>query len=260
LKYLARDAGERQWTLRYCGLGAWGDAALSRAQALAGAGAGPTPVARGGGFVVQEWLAGRPARAADARSPLFVDAVAAYLANRAALFGTGATVDVGPVVRLLEENAMAALGNPPGLAAALWTLGRLPPRAAFVPDAHMQLREWVCGPSGYTKVDTVDHGDGLRLPGPVDLAWDLAGAAVEYNLASSALTEIVRRAALAAHDSPDELSAAARAYRAPYAACALGEATLAMWEAPSDEEHRRWQGEVARYRGALARVLRDAVT
>ena len=51
------------------------------------------------------------------------------------------------------------------------------------------------------------------------------------------------------------LAAAVAAYRPPYAACCLGEAALASWEAPTGADKRRQEGEVARYRAALRAEL-----
>jgi hypothetical protein len=255
-KYRGRDGSGLAYAIRYAGLGSWGGATVGRAAALAGAGVGPEVVAYTNGFLACAWIDGRPARRDAGGDPAFLAALQAYLCARARLPGTATTVQTGPIVEMLLENAAETLGaNPPGLAAAARRLERLPAREAVIPDARLQPREWVRTPAGYVKVDAIDHGDGLRLPGPTDGAWDLAGAAVEFDLDDAAAADLVRRTAAAGGGSLPELADAVAAYRAPYVAFCAGEAALAAWEAPSPEDRRRLDAEMSRYRSALAREL-----
>jgi hypothetical protein len=47
----------------------------------------------------------------------------------------------------------------------------------------MQPYEWICSEVGRVlKVDAYTHGDDHFFPGPTDIAWDLAGTIVEWNL------------------------------------------------------------------------------
>src|SRR5690606_41334498 len=72
-----------------------------------------------------------------------------------------------------------------------------PPRPSPFPYTtlfrSLDLHEWVAGAHGYVKTDALDHGDGVRLPGPADPAWDLAGAVVELGLDASAAAELAAR-------------------------------------------------------------------
>src|SRR5262249_11759046 len=50
-------------------------------------------------------------------------------------------------------------------------------------DCRMLPHEWFLTPQGgILKTDSVGHSEGHQLPGPVDIAWDLAGAIVEWDL------------------------------------------------------------------------------
>ncbi|HEY7768661.1 MAG TPA: hypothetical protein VIB55_10910, partial [Longimicrobium sp.] len=182
--------------------------------------------------------------------------VARYLAARAGRFRTGTPADPRPLIAALEENAREALGDGcAGLADAVRRLEALPEREAVIADARLQAHEWIRGQHGIVKVDAIDHGAGTRLPGPADSAWDLAGAAVEFGMQDAAVAELVRACASAAGEDARALAAAVAAYRAPYAAACLGEATFARWEAGSDHEARVLDDEVNRYRMALASEL-----
>jgi hypothetical protein len=55
--------------------------------------------------------------------------------------------------------------------------------SAIVVDGRMHPWEWVQSPDGsLLKVDGCTHGDDHFLPGPTDIAWDLAGAIVEWEM------------------------------------------------------------------------------
>lgn len=241
--------------IRYVGLGSWGAEATTRAEALADAGVGPRVLDRAGGFLALDWIEGRPADRSAGWDPSFLAALAAYLTARARRFRTGARAEPAPLISMLLENAAEARGTTSGLDAAIRRIERLPPRPAHVSDARLQPHEWIRTTNGYVKIDALDHGDGLRLPGPVDLAWDLAGAWTEFDLADRVLTRLVGGCAAAAGDPPADLNAAVRAYRPPYVALAWAECTLAAREAPTDAERAALEAAAARYRSILARDL-----
>jgi hypothetical protein len=253
LKFRGVAADGSTCILRYAGLGRWGSEAVQRARVLAEVDAGPAVLGAADGFITLRWIEGHPARRTDADLP---SAAVRYLAARAGRFRAGTPADPRPLIVALEENAREALGDGcTGLADAVHRLESLPEREAVIADARLQAHEWIRGPKGIVKVDAIDHGAGTRLPGPVDSAWDLAGAAVEFGMEDAAVAELVRMCASAAGEDPRALADAVAAYRAPYTAACLSEATFARWEAGSDHEARVLDGEVNRYRTALASEL-----
>lgn len=249
LKYLASDRDGHAHLIRYAGLGREGAASAARAERLAATGVGARVVGCEAGFLVTEWTVGDRLSPACVASREFGRALAAYLAARTPLFRTGAAVGVVPVAAMLRENATEALGTAPaGLAAALARLDRLTEREAAIADARLQTREWVRLPNGgFRKLDAIDHGDGVRLPGPADPAWDVAGAAVEFRLDDAAVDELVERCARAAGESAAALARAVAAYRAPYAACQLGEVALSAREGLAETDRARLLREADRY-------------
>ena len=51
----------------------------------------------------------------------------------------------------------------------------------------MMPYEWIAAPGAPPlKLDATAHGDDHLFPGPVDVAWDLAGAIVEWRMSASA--------------------------------------------------------------------------
>src|SRR5436853_406434 len=65
----------------------------------------------------------------------------------------------------------------------------LRPQNMIVVDGRMNPHEWLGTADGrLLKTDGATHGDDHFFPGPTDIAWDIAGAAVEWNLHPDALT------------------------------------------------------------------------
>jgi hypothetical protein len=255
-KHLARDGHGRVYVLRYAGRGRWGRDTIDRAAQQAALGIGPALYGAAAGFVALDWLAGRPPSRGEAVSSEFRSAVCAYLLARVGSFTTGQSADPSRLQAVLLENVCEVFGpNPPGLSAGLRRLATLPSVQATIPDARLQAHEWLRARGGYVKLDALDHGDGIRPPGPIDPAWDLAGAAVEHGLDGPTITALCLELARACERSPAALEAAVAAYRVPYVACCLGEMTLSAREAaaPADRKHLRRAAD--RYTHMLEREL-----
>jgi hypothetical protein len=163
-----------------------------RAELLADAGFGPRPEPSLPGFISYAWCEGTPQRAGSASREL-VRALARYTAFRGRELGVSdsASADLETMTRV---NLAEALGRDPPRDF------RLPVVAPAYVDGRMAPHEWVAGPSGVLKVDAVDHGDDHLFPGPTDIAWDLAGAAVEWELADHGVETLLREYRLVAGD------------------------------------------------------------
>jgi hypothetical protein len=193
------------------------------------------------GFAVHPWIEGASApRGAPDRA--LMAAMSRYLEARTPLARTGRAVEREPLVAMLDENARE-VGLDPSAAIAL--LRALPEDEAVIADGRLAPWEWLRAGERWMKVDAID-GDGVHLPGPVDAAWDLAGAWIEHRLDERAASELAR-------SSLD----AARALLAPYAAFSLGDATLCARAAPPSER-AIFAEEISLYRGALERALSRA--
>src|SRR5262249_42032584 len=61
-----------------------------------------------------------------------------------------------------------------------------------VADGRIQPHEWiVSGDRGLLKTDSGSHGDDHFYPGPTDIAWDLAGAIVEWRMNAAQSAEFL---------------------------------------------------------------------
>jgi uncharacterized protein YjeT (DUF2065 family) len=228
-KYLLTSESGR-WLLKFAGLGRYGREKLDLARALDGL--IPPVAGLRHGFLAGPWLEKtRPLPLVPGldRQALLA-AVAAYLARRARLEARerGATPD-----RLFEMascNTGKALGSDAAAALASWPA--LLPRIALrerpvLTDNKMHAWEWLVMPDGHLlKADALDHHRGNDLVGPQDIAWDLAGAAVELDLDES---ELDRLAAAVSRQSgmPRAERLQLDFYRLAYLAFQTGRHTLA---------------------------------
>ena len=196
--------------MRFAGLGAFGRAKAARARSLAAAGFCLAPLAWRHGFLVEPWRHDlRPLTARDVWRPATLERLAAYLAFRARQFpapaGTGASLSA--LLAMARANVAEALGEAAGRRIERWT-DRLPNLdAAARPvaiDGHLAPHEWLQDRAGgVVKTDALDHCCGHDLVGCQDIAWDVAGAAAEWDLDDAGVEAlrrgVARRAGRACH-------------------------------------------------------------
>jgi len=196
-KFLLRTA-TGSWLLKFAGLGGAGEQALERARALHAAGFTAEPSTLRHGFLAERWL--EDARPLTEVTPDALERLAGYLAFRAERFpapsGSGAALT--ELLTMARTNVSEALGD--GAAAILdgWTADRLAELEAglrrIVTDNRLHRWEWLRLPDGrLMKSDALDHAAAHDLIGCQDIAWDVAGGIVEFDL-SDAQAEALCRA------------------------------------------------------------------
>jgi len=145
---------------------------LEREQAVAVAGFGPAPQPESDGFISYPCLDARPMLAGDL-SPRVLARLASYCAFRDATFPFS-DADPAPLREMAEHN-LRQLGFHLPLALKF--------ERPVLADARMQPHEWLLtGHDEMLKTDSGSHGDDHFFPGPTDIAWDLAGAIVEWRM------------------------------------------------------------------------------
>jgi hypothetical protein len=266
-KYLLSSESGR-WLLKFAGIGRYGREKLALAQALGEARLIPPILGLRHGFLVGPWLEGaRPlplaAPAGGIAPRALLDSVAAYLAFRATRFPASSEAPGATPQRLFEmavHNTGKALD--PDFAGAMqeWR-GRLPEIARLarpiLTDNKMHAWEWLVMPGGrILKADALDHHQGNDLVGPQDVAWDLAGAAVELDFDEEGLERLA--------DAVARRSGRPRAgqvqldfYTLAYLAFQTGRHTLAAEavEASAPGESTALRAEAERYTERLRRAI-----
>jgi hypothetical protein len=265
-KYLLTARGGR-WLLKLAGLGRYGRETLALARVLGDAGLIPPVTGLRHGFLVGPWLEDALPLPLAPRGEIgagaLLDAVAAYLAFRASRCPAsprerGATPR--ELFEMLVHNTRRALGTAAAEAAGDWR-GRLPELSRLerpvLTDNKLHAWEWLVTPRGeILKADALDHHRGNDLVGPQDVAWDLAGAAVELGLDADALRHLaaaVARRAGTREPEPAQLDF----YELAYLAFQTGRHTLAAeaLEPTLPAEAARLRAEVERYSEGLRRAI-----
>ncbi|MCR0982868.1 hypothetical protein [Roseomonas populi] len=257
-KFLFRARGGA-WMLKFAGLGRHGEAAAARARHLHAAGFTPEPAGLLHGFLAERWMddAG-PLNPATADRPALLAHLGRYLGFRARTMPAEAGAGAGDLLAMARQNTLEALDEAAAARLDSWA-PQIPALEAAMrrvwTDNRPHAWEWLVLPSGrLLKADAVDHAAAHDLIGAQDIAWDVAGAAVELDLTNTerdALAEAVGREAGRA------VNPALLAFLTPcYLAFQLGYYTMAAdalgWNPPEAERAR---AATRRYAAGLERAL-----
>jgi hypothetical protein len=261
---VARDG--RRVLLRFAGLVAPDGHAPARREherltARAGGGALVlAPLGQAHGFVLSEWRDARPLSRADA-TPAVLTAVGAHVA-RCARPEADPGVFAAALARAGEAlalNAREALG--PGADAAVARLHRRAAACAattqLAGDGRLAPHEWLRAADGrLLKSDAAGHDDDRVGPGAQPVAWDLAGAQLEWGLADGETSPLLEGFRSAGGAVPP--AAALDFHAAAYAATRLGAFRLCAAAETSPGEAARLASAAGAWRDALALRLEAA--
>src|SRR5262249_15681701 len=120
----------------------------------------------------------------------------------------------------------------------------------MIADGRMQPHEWVLFHDGrMIKTDSGSHGDDHFFPGATDIAWDLAGAIVEWRMRATQAEEFLEAYGGASNDDSrrriDAFITAYAAFRCAY--CLMAANAL-----QGSEEQPRMERAAAAYRDLLS--------
>jgi hypothetical protein len=218
-KYLSSD---RRVLRRFVGYPPYGEPVAERADILALAGFSPAVLDYREGFLSQRWEGGRYFPILGIRP---VERIAEYLAFRARSFPTRDTSN--ELDHMLRANVAEAVGT------ELPSDARLEVVAPTVCDGSLAPHEWLLSADGrILKTDSADHGDDHLYPGPCDIAWDLAGAVVEWSFDANERERLLNSYRAL---TGDDASARLATYELAYAAFRVGCMRMAKLSAgPSD--------------------------
>lgn len=257
-KYLS---GNRERLFRFDGLGHYGKVARRRSQLLAEHGWGPTAEDAGNGFTAFPWLnsggwkppnevggfhriASRIQQLRNRYHQKEILHAAQYCAFRSQHFQTEAR-DQSALEHMARINLERAS------CVHLPQDFQLVTECPVIADARMMPHEWIVSDGRLLKSDASSHGDDHFYPGPTDIAWDLAGLIVEWNLDQDGkrvfLDEYLRV-------SRDDVSRRLNNYMVAYCAFRLGFSLSAEQSVDDPAEKSRFLREAQRYRSQLAHV------
>ena len=255
-KYLVHADGQSR-LYKFAGLGEVGPRKLERARKLRAFDLVPQPVGLVHGFLVEEWLEEAEPLPSGAK-PL--TEVARYIGMRAKLLP--ARPDAGASLDTLFEMAVRNIGLAMGEAA----VGPLDEWSERIPalerrvfryetDSRLDRHEWLTMPDGrLLKSDAVDHCEAHDLIGCQDVAWDVAGASVEFDLDPSETAYVAAEVGrYAGHVVDPELL---EFLTLAYLAFRIGQTVLgAELASTCAADRRRLTARQVAYEGRLRRLL-----
>ena len=245
LKFRSADG---KLILKFDGLGRFGQRVRERADCMFRNGFGPSVEDAGDGLTAYGFIPGQPFTRTDVSSSI-IELMARYCAVRSREFAVRNGSHQG-IAEMVRHNLQQQLNLElkPGL-----EISQEP--CPVVADGRMQPHEWIRSSQTILKVDGCTHGDDHFLPGPVDIAWDLAGAIVEWNLAAGAEDLLVAQFHRLSGNNPRPRLPA---FVIAYGAFRLAYSRMAMLAVQDSAEAIRWQEAYQFYRERLMRDLRGA--
>jgi hypothetical protein len=259
-KYLVSASGE-QFLVKFAGLGAVGEEKLKIARVLHSEGFVPEALGTVHGFLVERWCGDASPLAANERP---VGEIARYLGTRAKLLpartDSGASIDA--LLVMIRRNVSLELGD-----AYTSTLNAWKERTADLQrqvvrvrtDNKLDRHEWLRSASGaLIKTDALDHHCAHDLVGCQDLAWDCAGAIVEFDMDQNERRQFVAAAEYWAGRAIDlDLL---HFCRIAYLAFRLGQARFGETTVSDSSELRRLRIQGDRYAVELQHLLESTGT
>jgi hypothetical protein len=257
-KFLARECGGKL-LFKFAGLGSIGERKLAIARALHAAGFTPEPLALVHGFLIERWCEGQ--RLHPDEKP--IAELARYIAARARLFSAdadnGATLE--QLLVMSTRNIALVLGDAAAGSLQGWAR-RLDPLSRRVvrvrTDNRMDRHEWLrlsCG--RLLKTDALDHHSAHDLIGCQDMAWDIAGARIEFGLDAPEADALVAGTERASGRHVDQ--ELLEFYAVAYFAFRLGQVSLAAQSCASGAaEFRRLTGAADRYATEVQDLLLES--
>jgi hypothetical protein len=241
LKYLSRFDDGPPRLFKFLGLGHYGEPVLEREQQVADAGFGLAVRVECRGFASYPWTAARPMRAEDVSCPR-LQRLAAYCAFRSKVF-TAPAVEMSGLREMTAHNLSQCKVE--------LDLVALEVERPVLADGRMQPHEWLLDAGGrMVKTDSGSHGEDHFFPGPTDIAWDLAGAIVEWGMntvQAHSFLEAYR------HHSGDGAAARIDGFLIAYATFRRAYCIMAADALAGTEEQARLENAADGYAKVLAR-------
>ena len=234
---------------KFEGYGRFGKAVFDRSRLVAGAGFGPNPIRYEEGFGVYPRLHGRLLSKSDA-TPDVLQRVADYCAFRARAMRFNGAVNVD-LASMLCFNVKQEFGiDLPARSSELRVAH------AVIADGRMLPHKWIKSDGGLLKIDAAIHGDDHFFPGPTDIAWDLAGTIVEWELNLANCNLFV---GLYCRASGDDVRDRLPSYLLAYSIFRTAFCKMASASMEGSEEEARLVRDYYRYRTQAEGYVRRAV-
>lgn len=247
LKFLSSNGNT---LYKFEGFGRFGREVQERSQRLARAGFGCSVENAGDGMSAYSYVDGRPLWAADLTGEI-LERIAEYCAHRHEFLAPGPVCQQLP--EMLAFNLEQEFGAPPPC-----DLEGLICERPVVADGRMHPHEWMRTRDGrILKFDGSSHGDDHFFPGPTGIAWDLAGAIVEWRMNQDAADRLAEKYKTLTGDDP---SGVLPVYLLAYSVFRMSYCKMAAEAEKGTPEAARLEKSYRLYRDAVERQLTCAAS
>ena len=205
------------------------------------------------GFVATEWIEGTPL-SPSVSSPEMIELTGIYIAQTAgpSMQDGESRMAIECLIEMLNVNIREAFGEEIANLTQRYCLSAMELQPTYG-DGHMQPYEWIVDKDNkLCKVDSVGHDCDHTLVGKQSVAWDLAGAIVEWRLEGEAIEQLLKAFSAAGGTIID--AATLDFYRIAYLAFRLGQCSLAA-QVHDPNERKRLLSASEVYRQQLAEFL-----
>ncbi|MBV8051847.1 MAG: hypothetical protein JOZ80_11700 [Acidobacteriaceae bacterium] len=246
LKFVSSDGTE---ILKFEGFGRFGAQARKRADRISELGFGPSVRDASNGLSAYAFVSGRPMNRPEI-CPSLIEQIARYCAYRRSEFRHGSSAP-DELLEMVRFNTSQELGIDLELPSDIFCSTN-----SVICDGRMQPHEWIASTGeNVLKVDACSHGDDHFFPGPTDIAWDLAGAMVEWDMHEDASNLLL---SCYARHSGDAAKSRIGSYLMAYGAFRMAYCKMAFTATQGADEEGRLRRAYDFYRGRLLRDLRRA--
>jgi hypothetical protein len=247
LKFISPDGRS---LFKFEGIGPRGAEVRERAFVLAEAELSPKVSDSGDGFLEYEIKKGARIAAGDLSSAM-LEHMARYCAFRAAHFPAreAAASELKP---MLEFNLRQEFGVEISLPEDAFST-----EAPILADGRIAPYEWIASDQKFLKADAISHGDDHFFPGPCDIAWDLAGIAIEWNLDSQGREHLLSEFQ---KQTGREVGSHWPFYLLAYSVFRLGFSKMGISTVSGSREEPRLRAAYQNYRARAEQILKQTVT
>jgi hypothetical protein len=240
--------------LKFCGLGQLGRSKAERAERLCAAGFAPNVKRSENGFLLTPIVAGNPAQQSESEGELF-HTISRYCTFVKHTFPSSRPIPFDDLMEMMTFNIGEGLSCEwkRGIAKLDGMKTKITNRETVAIDGRMMPHEWIATVNGYIKVDGLDHHDDHFFPGCQDIAWDLAGASVEFGM--DPYSERLLCEAYAQMSGDRRIAHVLPFYTVAYSAYRLGYATLSEQTLRPDPDAERFALLIQKYKNRLLREL-----
>jgi len=230
---------------KFEGFGHYGEAIGARAKLLASSFFSPPYLGNHRGFGQYELVPGRLLTLRD-RSPELLERMADYVALRSNAFASKIP-QTPELERMLRWNWQVEFGEELSIKET-----QLRAERVAVCDARMMPHDWLCTTGGtLLKLDAGIHGDDHFFPGPCDVAWDVAGAIVEWEMRGEERDRFIREYEAR---SGDAIAKRLAPYLLAYSTFRLGWSKMAALAMQGQPDEALLERDYQRYRAVALRL------